>query len=241
MRYALLADIHSNLAAFEAVLQDIETKGGVDEIWCLGDVVGYGPDPSACIALLNRYRHVCVAGNHDWAAIGKIATSDFNTDAVAACLWTESQLSPDDVEYLSGLKLVETRGEFTIVHGSPRDPLCEYIYSAATAGDNLRHFDTKYCLVGHSHVPGLFELAGPAWFRASLPEDMPLGDDRCIINPGSVGQPRDGDPRASYAIYDDDEQAICHRRVPYDIAETQRRMMERGLPVFLSERLSGGR
>lgn len=241
MRYALLADIHGNLEAFEAVLRDIDMSGGVDEMWCLGDIVGYGPDPAACIALLRRHRHLCVAGNHDWGAIGRIDTSDFNADAAAACRWTGRQLSQGDIEYLDGLSTVETRGDFTLVHASPREPLSEYIFAAATAAESFRHFDTRYCLVGHSHVPCLFELAGEECRRLDMPHVVSLGGNRCIINPGSVGQPRDGDPRAGYAICDEDTLSIRHRRVPYDIAATQRRIVECGLPPALAERLGGGR
>ncbi|GAI55502.1 unnamed protein product, partial [marine sediment metagenome] len=117
MRYAIIADIHANLAAFTAVLDDIERRGGVEEIWCLGDVVGYGPDPHQCLELLRQHKHICVAGNHDWAAIGKIDTSEFNPDAADACRWTAKQLSPEDVEYLGSLPLVIARGDFSLVHG----------------------------------------------------------------------------------------------------------------------------
>ncbi len=129
MRYAIIADIHANLAAFTAVLNDIESKGGVVEIWCLGDIVGYGPDPHQCIELLCQYNHACVAGNHDWAATGKIDTSDFNPDAAAACQWAARQLSPEDAKYLENLPLTIQRGDFTLVHGSPREPIWEYVLS----------------------------------------------------------------------------------------------------------------
>ena len=241
MRYAILADIHANLTAFEAVLCDIEKQGGVAGIWCLGDIVGYGPDPSECIALLRGKNHLCVAGNHDWAAIGKLEMSEFNPDAAAACRWTASQLSPEDVNYLDSLPITVRRNDFTIVHGSPREPIWEYILSASMAYANLGHFDTAYCLVGHSHLPVVFEDAGDTAVVRGIPTTLKLGIARLIINPGSVGQPRDGDPRASYAIYNHDERTICHRRVPYNIEETQERMVQKDLPGFLVERLSYGR
>jgi len=240
MRYAILADIHGNLDAFQSVLQDIENRGGVDEIWCLGDVVGYGPEPSACLALLRQYPHVCVAGNHDWAAVGMIDTADFNPDAAAACRWTAGQLSGSDKEYLRNLALTATRGEFTLAHGSPRDPLNEYIFSAAGAAGNFQGFGTDYCLVGHTHVPAVFSDAGGGCRRKSLPPVLKMGGGRLIVNPGGVGQPRDGDPRASYAIYDDTERVIYSYRVTYDIAAVQGKMRESGLPIYLSERLSEG-
>jgi len=203
MRYAILGDIHSNLVAFEAVLEDIEVRGGVSEIWCLGDVVGYGPEPHACIELLRRYNHVCVAGNHDWAAIGKINISDFNPDAAEACRWTAQQLTAEDINYLQNLPLSLKQGDFALVHGSPRQPIWEYILSVDDARDNFNYFDTKFCLVGHSHVPLIFRCDNTgACLGARLPQEIRLGSQgfRLIINPGGVGQPRDGDPRASYAI-----------------------------------------
>jgi len=241
MRYAVLADIHSNLAAFQAVLDDIEGRGGVEEIWCLGDVIGYGPDPRECIALLRSYNHLCVAGNHDWAAIEKVDISDFNPDAAAACLWTGTQLSEDDAAYIENLPLILTRGDFTIVHGSPREPTWEYVVSAPSALANFRVFDTRYCLVGHSHVPAVFELVEETCLARELPAELDLGENRLIVNPGGVGQPRDGDPRAAYAIYDEAQGVVYHYRVAYDIEATQRKMVECGLPRFLVTRLSIGR
>ncbi len=240
MRCAILADIHANLSAFEAVLRDIEGRRGVQEIWCLGDIVGYGPDPSPCIALLQQQPHTCIAGNHDWAAVGKLDIADFNPYAAEACRWTQEQLGREDVEYLEGLPLTLTRGDFTVVHGSPRDPLWEYVVSTWSASDNFHHFDTRYCLIGHSHVPAVFEEIGEACKSGEMPATLKLGENRLIINPGSVGQPRDGDPRAAYAIYDQEENALTHYRIPYDIEETQRRMTREGLPDYLVQRLASG-
>lgn len=243
MRYGILADIHANLAAFKAVLNDLEAKGGFDEIWCLGDMVGYGPEPHACLELLLSYDHICVAGNHDWAAIGKIDTLDFNPDAARACQWTAQQLTAGDMDYLHGLPLRLERGGFTLVHGSPRDPIWEYLLSAVDAQDNFACFDTKFCLVGHSHVPLIFrrEEAGHCILeRLSDEVNVAMGRDRLIINPGGVGQPRDGDPRTSYAVYDSNAQTIYHYRVDYDIAVTQSKMMECQLPLSLILRLSHG-
>jgi len=184
MRYAILGDIHGNLSAFEAVLAHIDEHGGAEEIWCLGDVVGYGPDPSQCIALLRRHEHVCVAGNHDWAAIGKVDISDFNPEAAQACLWTGEQLTEDDVRYLEDLPLTLIRGDFTMVHGSPREPTWEYVVSPASARANFGYFHTMYCLVGHSHVPLVFELDGEDCRAMELPAALELGRNRLIVNPG---------------------------------------------------------
>ena len=156
MRYAILGDIYSNLVTFEAVLDDIEPRGRNDEIWCLGDVVGYGPEPHACIELLRHYNHIYVAGNHDWAAIGKIDASDFNPDATRACQWTPKQLSQDDVAHLQSLPDKLTRGDFTLVHGSPRQPIWGYLLSVDEACDNFGYFDTKFCVIDYSHILLIF-------------------------------------------------------------------------------------
>jgi diadenosine tetraphosphatase ApaH/serine/threonine PP2A family protein phosphatase len=242
MRCAIIADIHANLAAFQAVLDDIERRGGVDEFWCLGDVVGYGPDPHQCIELLRSIKHICVAGNHDWAAIGKIGTTEFNPDAATAARWTARQLSPKDIKYLEGLPLTIHRDEFTLVHGSPREPIWEYVISNNIALMNFDFFQTRFCLVGHSHVPLIFKNEdGACSFNPFSPDiKLALGESRLIINPGGVGQPRDRDPRASYAIYDSESRIITLYRVSYDIEATQDKMMGSGLPVRLASRLSQG-
>ncbi len=244
MRYAIMSDIHSNLAAFRAVLRDMEARGGVQRIWCLGDIVGYGPDPRECIGLLRQYDHICVTGNHDWGAIGKIDIEDFNPEAAFACRWNGQQLDEDDVAYLAGLPLTIIEGDFTLAHGSPREPIWEYLVSTYSARVSFDYFETGFCLVGHSHVPLVFELVEESGecllHQLAAGEVLHLGERRLIINPGGVGQPRDGDPRASYAIYDSDRNVIQHYRVPYEISVTQQRMMERGLPRRLATRLSYG-
>jgi len=243
MRYAILADIHANLAAFEAVLGDIERKGGVDELWCLGDIVGYGPDPCRCIELLREYNHVCVVGNHDLAAIGKMKLSYFNPYAAVACQWTSGQLSQDDIAYLEGWPLMVEKGEFLLVHGSPADPVMEYVMSTSIAAKNFDFFQLHYCLVGHTHVPAAFKEEKGTCLSVNLSPGigMVLGASRMIINPGGVGQPRDGDPRASYAIYDSEGRVLRLYRIPYDIGATQDRMMKAGLPIHLITRLEAGR
>jgi diadenosine tetraphosphatase ApaH/serine/threonine PP2A family protein phosphatase len=243
VRYAIIADIHANLAAFTAVLDDMSHRGAVAELWCLGDVVGYGPDPHQCIERLRQYASICVAGNHDRAAIGKLDTAYFNPEAATACRWTAGQLDPDDLRYLESLPLVIQRDRFTLVHGSPREPLLEYLLSTQQAIENLPHFNSPVCLVGHSHKPLVFALSQTgAGSRRELPAGatLPLADNRLIINPGGVGQPRDGDPRAGYAIYDAEAGLISHYRVPYNIGATQSRMADHGLPYSLIRRLSYG-
>ncbi|MFC1943600.1 metallophosphoesterase family protein [Chloroflexota bacterium] len=243
MHYAIIADIHANLAAFTAVMDDIERRGGVGKVWCLGDVVGYGPDPHECIELLLQTNHVCVAGNHDWTTIGQLDTSKLNPDAAAACHWTALQLSSADVEYLKNLPLVIQEDDFTLVHGSPREPVWEYLISTGVAKENFAYFKTQFCLVGHSHVPLVFSYSesGACSSRQFLANiGLALGRNRLIINPGGVGQPRDDDPQASYAIYDSDARPVRLYRVPYDIHSTQDRMVKCGLPIRLVARLSYG-
>ena len=243
MRVLIISDIHANLEAFQSVIDHAGTNGGFDQIWELGDLVGYGPDPEACIDLLREHAHVGVAGNHDLAAVGKLGLEQFNMYAAAAARWTAAHLSDEHADFLRGLPLREEIGDFTAVHGSPRDPVWEYVVSSATATANFGHFNTLRCLVGHSHVPFVCRLDDGVAVLYEFPLDVPvpLGNDRYIINPGSVGQPRDGLPTASYILHDSDADTITHHRASYDIPATQRKMREIGLPDFLIDRLSVGR
>jgi predicted phosphodiesterase len=244
MRVAVVADIHANLTAFRTVRA---SWGEIDQVWCLGDVVGYGPDPNECVEELRALEHVCVPGNHDWAALGRIDIADFNPAARAAAEWTAGQLTPEVRDYLQGLDQPLKLGPFTIVHGSPRQPIWEYLLDAASARANFEDFDTPYCLIGHSHVPLMFVMGadGRVGGQQLAPEGpFPLKGARRILNPGSVGQPRDGDARASYAVIeigDDGEATFELHRVEYDIADVQRRMRQVGLPEPLAVRLAYGR
>ncbi|MBI2868509.1 MAG: metallophosphoesterase family protein [Chloroflexi bacterium] len=240
MKYALLADIHSNFEALTAVLEDIKQRGDVDEYWCLGDIVGYGPEPHRCIRALREMRPVCVAGNHDWAATGRISTSDFNPEAAEAAHWTSRQLSQEDRAYLTGLPTTVERENFTLAHGSPRYPIWEYITSVETARVNFRYFKSRYCAVGHSHVPFFFRADDNVYSNHLTPERPLLLDGRYILNPGGVGQPRDGDPRASYAIYDSRDRIFTTHRVHYELEVTQIKMVRAGLPRRLAQRLKFG-
>ena len=231
MRVLVLADIHANLEALNAVLAD---AGQFDVIWSLGDIVGYGPDPNQAIARVNEYEHVAIAGNHDWAVLGRIDVADFNVDARRSNLWTREQLSPASRAYLEELPETRVEGEFTLAHGSPRRPIWEYLINAHEAKLNFSHYETPVCLVGHTHVPVIFRQDAGDGRCAALqaPERVPvlLDDSRCIINPGGVGQPRDGDPRASYLLFDTEGMIFEYRRIDYDIAETQRKLREVELP-----------
>ncbi len=245
MRVALLSDVHANLPALEAVLRHAEAQRALDQVWSLGDLVGYGPHPGECLALLRRYPFLSVAGNHDLAATGELDTSEFNPDAAAAAAWTARRLTADERAFLRALPLVRIEGEFTLVHGSLRHPVWEYILGPEAARAHLARQQTPYSLVGHTHVPMLGVEPAPQhtpvlrWLEDG--EVVTLAAQRLIINPGGVGQPRDGDPRAAYAVLDLEARTVTVHRVPYDIARTQQAMQEAGLPRWLILRLAYGR
>ncbi len=242
-RIMVIADIHANLAALEAVSADAEGRGPLDEIWCLGDLVGYGPDPGECLRFLKEKCSICVAGNHDLAAAGIIDTAGFNTYAAAAINWTRTKLSQEDRNYLGNLPLFVEREDFTLVHGSPRDPVNEYLSSTDEAMHSFHIFRTRYCLAGHTHRPTAFTrktASSPQVSRLRHQDVITLADDKLIINPGAVGQPRDNDPRASYGVIDFTRHQFTLHRVAYDIEPVQKRMQEQKLPVWLIERLKDG-
>ncbi|NPA91818.1 MAG: metallophosphoesterase family protein [Chloroflexi bacterium] len=248
MRVLVISDIHGNLEALEAVLQAAEAEGGFERIWCLGDVVGYGPNPNECVARLREFDHICVLGNHDAAALGRVNLEDFNPDARQAVLWTQKQLTPVTRSYLESRPERVVIGDYTIVHGSPRDPVWEYIISPSIAQEQFHYFDTDICLVGHTHVPAVYHHFSDdrgrwqlAWHLPEPGETYELrSPDRWIVNPGSVGQPRDQDPRAAYALLDVEERRWHYYRVPYNIERTQYLMRKAGLPPRLIARLSYG-
>lgn len=242
MRYLVIADVHSNLDAFQTVVWDAEKHGGFDKLWCIGDIVGYGPQPHECIEFLKQHDSISVAGNHDLAAIGKIDVFDFNPHAARAVIWTSEQLTDSDVEYLKSLPFSYCEGDFTMVHGSPRNNILEYITSISVAKENFRYFDTRYCIFGHTHIPAIFEMKdGNAMsLHCFSGAELDLKNKRLILNPGGVGQPRDYDPRASYALYDSESGIFTFYRVEYDISKTQKKMEKAGLPDYLIERLSYG-
>jgi len=242
VRYLILSDIHANLPALEAVLLDAPPY---DEVWCLGDLVGYGPNPNECIERVQELPHISLAGNHDWAVLGKLDLSSFNLDARIANMWAQTELTPEAREYLSELPVQMERDGICIVHASPREPVWEYVLDVDVAYSNFAYFPTAICLLGHSHIPLVFTLDEQRRrCEATIPplfEPLPIGSRRMILNPGSVGQPRDGDPRASYAILDTDNATWELRRVTYPVEIVQERMRARGLPQRLISRLELGR
>ena len=241
-RIIVIYDIHSNLTALEAVLAD---AAAVDEIWCLGDLVGYGPDPNECISLIREFPNlICMMGNHDLAAIGGLGLETFNSDAHRSLLWQKDELSNNNLNFLKNLpSKAQIIGEVTLVHGSPRDPIWEYIMSLETAKENLSFFDTPWCFFGHTHYPAFYKwLPDDEEPINETPEPMvpqPLAG-RAILNPGSVGQPRDRDPRASYAIYDPQNKTWQLQRVEYDYEQVRDRILNAGLPSYHADRLGTG-
>ena len=244
MKALIVSDVHSNLEAFTSVIEDALARSGFDEIWSLGDLVGYGPDPAAVIDLIREHEHRAVSGNHDLASIGRLSLEAFNQHAAAANTWTAQALDEDQIRFLRDQPLSLEIDEFTMVHGSPRDPIWEYVVSERAAVACFNHFDTYWCLVGHSHIPFICRRAeGQRSVRFFAPQygaPYPMEDQRLIVNPGGLGQPRDGDPRAAYAVYDSGEETVTHYRVEYDITTTQRKMRSHGLPEFLIDRLALG-
>lgn len=241
MKVLVMSDIHSNRTALEAVL---EAAGPVGAIWCLGDVIGYGPDPNDCISIIRDLPNlICLRGNHDSAVIGLTEKGKFNLSAQVVLEWTADQLNPVHRQYLQSLSPQAEVDQVTLVHASPRDPVWEYIMDVYTATANFEYFSTPYCFVGHSHLPVLYYVKGRkelANVTFVYPGDTTKLPENSIVNPGSVGQPRDHDPRAAFTIYDTEEHTWTQHRVPYDIAEVQARMTQAGLPIEYIQRLDLG-
>ena len=244
MRYAVFSDIHSNLPALEVVLEHAN-KIGFDEIICLGDIVGYGPNPNECIEKIFSFPNSTIAGNHDWGAIGKADLIIFNRDARQALNWTQGELTPEFRDLLASLQVRKPLPDgILLCHGSPRKPVWEYLVDTKAASANFKDYDFEVALVGHTHIPLVFELNSTEKVTHVMPEvDVPfdLTGKRLILNPGSVGQPRDMNPDASYAILDTDEKQWTFHRLAYPIEETQKRMHKLNLPLRLIARLDVGR
>lgn len=246
MRILIISDIHANLTAFKAVLEHAQNQW--DIIWFLGDLIGYGPDPNECVQELQKHKHIALSGNHDKAVLGQLDIKSFNREAKYAITWTQEAISEETRSYLQNLPPKQVEGEFTLAHASPRYPIWEYILDPLTASENFNWFETGFCLVGHTHVPVIFEEQLNGFRRVNVRspnyangrEAVLLGPERLIINPGSVGQPRDSDPRAAYALLDTDAMTWSYRRVPYPIREVQERMEKCGMPKRLVNRLAYG-
>lgn len=241
MKVLVMSDIHGNYMALEAVLKD---AGKFDKVWCLGDLVGYGPEPNECIKRIRSFKNcICLLGNHDAAVIGSMDLEAFNRDARLSVEWNQRVLKPEHLEFIRNLPEKMVDGDMTLVHGSPRNPVWEYILDWQIAMYNFEFFDTDYCVVGHTHIPVVFEMTedDSNYHLEILNPTAPVVlQKRSIINPGSVGQPRDRDSRAAYAIYDTETREWTPRRVEYDIESVQQRIVQAGLPERNSVRLMDG-
>lgn len=242
MRYALISDIHGNLEAFEAVLGAIK-KEGVGKYLCIGDIVGYGADPEKVLSLVQSLSpEAIVAGNHEWGLVERLDLDYFNEEAKEAVLWTKKMLDKGAIDYFKSLDLIYEKGEVTLVHGSLESPEeFHYIVDEGDAYITSQLSKTRLCFVGHSHMPGIFYCADDAMKRVKRGKVNVDPDKKYVINIGSIGQPRDGDPRASYCIYDSSENTIEIKRVAYDIDTAKDKILEAGLPSSLAYRLLEGR
>jgi diadenosine tetraphosphatase ApaH/serine/threonine PP2A family protein phosphatase len=242
----VISDVHSNLQALESVLA-ATAEAGVEETWCLGDVVGYGADPDACTALVRESCDVCLVGNHDLAVLAAIDSSSFSESAAVAVEWTREHASAETLSFLRELEPTGGREGVGLFHASPRDPIWEYVLSIDQAEANLDVQEERACLIGHSHISLFFTR--PVASRPTYAHGAQAGDGAVLdvesgewlINPGSVGQPRDGDPRAAWLELETDDWTVRFHRVSYDIAAAAQAIVDAGLPSALAERLGAGR
>jgi len=241
MRILIISDIHSNLTALEAVLAN---ASDFDHVICLGDVVGYGPDPEECVRLLRGLPGLtCIMGNHDAAVLNVISTGYFNQEARKALLQQKDLLSQDSINFLRQLPQKLVLNGLTMAHGSPRDPIWEYVDQGRIAWAAFEYFEGQGCLVGHTHTPAIFIESADFKVRLLKPNsgDRWIPQERFILNPGAVGQPRNRDPRAAYVIWDLEENSFLFKRVPYDVSAVAERIEQRGIPLLQARRLSLGR
>jgi predicted phosphodiesterase len=242
MRLAVVSDIHGNRHAFEAVLDAIEISE-CEEMWCLGDLVGYGAEPDACVQLARHHAAVCLAGNHDLGVRGTLPLEDFSRGAALAADWTQKTITPETLEYLCGLEPVDLEEAVGLYHASPRDPVWEYVLSTLQAELCLDVQSHRVCLIGHSHVALSFcrPPGAPASGQTrTIDEEIDLTEGEWLINPGSVGQPRDGDPRAAWLELDLGSWSAIYRRSEYDVEGAAAAIRAARLPDSLAERLAYG-
>jgi diadenosine tetraphosphatase ApaH/serine/threonine PP2A family protein phosphatase len=243
MRLALVSDVHGNLPAFEAVLGDV-AAAEPDEIWCLGDLVGYGAQPDECVALARETCRLCLAGNHDLVVIERLPISEFSSGAAAAALWTRNNIAEESLEFLRGLEPQLTGRELGLFHASPRDPVWEYVLSSWQAEECFDVMEERVGAIGHSHVALYFRREGEEQeaLGAQAPggTELDVSSGRWLLNPGGVGQPRDGDPRAAWLLLDTGSWAATWRRVEYSIDEAAHAIQAAGLPPMLAQRLYTG-
>jgi predicted phosphodiesterase len=240
MRVAVISDVHGNYHALEAVLHEIEGES-VDAVWCLGDTVGYGPLPNECCSAVQDRANVCLVGNHDLVVLGELSVTDFNEEAAAAALWTSDVLTEASRSFLESLKPAGVAAGVDLYHASARDPVWEYVLTEESARATLELSHAPVVLVGHSHVALAITLDGREVLGGLAPDGTEVElDGRWLLNPGSVGQPRDGDPRAAWVLLDLGQRFAAFRRVQYPIKQTQSEIREHGLPTTLADRLGRG-
>jgi diadenosine tetraphosphatase ApaH/serine/threonine PP2A family protein phosphatase len=241
-RIALLSDVHGNLPAFRAVVEDV-AQAEVDETWCLGDLVGYGAQPDECVELAGESCELSLAGNHDLVVIEKLPLFEFSPSAAAAAEWTRDNISADSRRFLEELEPLDTARALGLYHASPRDPVWEYVLSSWQAGECIDAMEPRVGAVGHSHVALFFHRDGDSEVvgaQAPGGTELDISSGRWLINPGGVGQPRDGDPRAAWLLLDTGSWKAAWRRVEYPIDEAARAIEEAGLPRVLADRLYSG-
>jgi predicted phosphodiesterase len=242
MRIALLSDVHGNLPAFESVLADVDSEG-VEEIWCLGDLVGYGAEPDGCVELARERCDLCLAGNHDLVVTGEIDIADFSSSAATAAQWTREQIGAEALEFLRGLSPRLDDRPIGLYHGSPRDPVWEYVLSTWQADECMDLMEPRVAAIGHSHVALFFHRSGEAQVDGAPAEaglERDLSEGEWLLNPGGVGQPRDGDPRAAWLLLDTEGWRAQWRRVEYPIERAASAIEAAGLPAVLAQRLFTG-
>ena len=245
MRAAVISDIHSNRHALESVLTAVDAAG-VDEVWCLGDMVGYGAEPDACTALIRERSSVCLVGNHDLAVLGALDISTFSEAAAAAVEWTRANVSEETLEFLASLEPTASKSGVGLFHASPRDPVWEYVLSGDQAEAGFEAQEERVGLIGHSHIALFFVRAEQArgYAQGAQAEDgteIEIGEGEWLLNPGSVGQPRDGNPRAAWLELDTETWVARYHRQEYDIQGAAAAIRAAGLPDLLAERLEVGR
>lgn len=240
MRYGIFGDVHSNIEAFDAVLEALDREL-CDELYCLGDVIGYGADPVECLNRIRERRITTVAGNHDLAVINKFDLSFFNSSAREAAIYAMQKLSTVDLDFLASLPLTLNTDDFSLVHSSPRKPdHFEYIFTVVQAADAFESVQSPLTFIGHSHVPVIFYQDTDQTEYSQAREFFLRRDRRIIFNCGSVGQPRDGRPEACYAVFDSNVAKLRLERVPYDVDTAAKKIIEADLPMILAERLYKG-
>jgi diadenosine tetraphosphatase ApaH/serine/threonine PP2A family protein phosphatase len=242
MKVAVVSDVHGNRHAFQAVLEEIAASAA-DEVWCLGDLVGYGAEPDACVELAREHVAVCLAGNHDLAVTGEIPLEEFSRGAQLAARWTAEVIDADNRAFLEGLRPEAMEDGIGLFHASPRDPVWEYVLSALLAELCMSTQKQRVCLIGHSHVALSFTREAGRVATGESRRDgtqLDIANDEWLLNPGSVGQPRDGDPRAAWLLLDLDDLTADYHRTEYDIAGAADAIRAAGLPDSLAERLEYG-